>query len=301
MKAVFPKVLVALNLLSLDVALGAWACGNMAGIALRVRMPWLWQVALPISAWIVYTADHLMDAYLLGKSARTPRHSFHVQYFRTIVALWGGLSIISALIFPFMLPLEIVFAGVLLGMFSLIHFGFVYWVRESNSIFFLKEWGVGCIYTLGIWLPPLAVKYVSYPGFFPPRYTTIHQLFADVGIEVTGIILVFHLNVMFSVLMFSFWDIEKDKIQKQSSWIQALGRIRSHSFLDLWVILAFALSIIIWYCGDFQNKESRTVAGVLVYMSFVHAFLWRLTSSIKKTEWIRLIGEGVFFIPLYIW
>ncbi|MEZ5145535.1 MAG: hypothetical protein R2759_00215 [Bacteroidales bacterium] len=47
---------------------------------------------LPIAVWVVYTSDHLVDAYRLKEKAHTPRHLFHHQNFQ--IARPAGFCII---------------------------------------------------------------------------------------------------------------------------------------------------------------------------------------------------------------
>ncbi len=289
-----------LNILSLDVALGAWASGNMAVILLDVKMPFAWQWSLPLSVWVIYTADHLLDAYNLKEKAETTRHYFHVQYFYKILSVWLAGLAICALILPFLLPFHLVLAGVGLGAISLIYFAVIHFIRNTHSVLFLKEWGVGSIYTAGVWGTPFIMKYVGYGKSLPGSYLSIQQALMDWIPDILLMFVCFYLNVMLSVLLFSIWGIESDIRQEQSSWVLSLGKRKStfavktlmgiSVFIGLWLV--FTLSA--------AYPERICAAIILTAMSFSHILLWVYSSKLQDNESYRLLGEAVFFLPLFI-
>lgn len=59
----------------------------MVACYLDFAMPWSWYVVLPLAVWVIYTGDHLLDAYRLQDQASTPRHRFHHRHFKLLLAL----------------------------------------------------------------------------------------------------------------------------------------------------------------------------------------------------------------------
>ena len=110
------KVYRLAQFLSLDVVLGALFTGMMAAKLLNCPLPLAWWIGFPLSVWIFYTADHLMDAYRLGAQAHTDRHLFHYTYFRfpfDLMVCLGALFISVGHIF--MAPLSLFLLGLVMG------------------------------------------------------------------------------------------------------------------------------------------------------------------------------------------
>ena len=72
------NILRMFNMLSIDVAIGALFSGYFVKIILPFQIHWSYWCILPLSVWIVYTADHLVDALRLKKKSHTKRHLFHL-------------------------------------------------------------------------------------------------------------------------------------------------------------------------------------------------------------------------------
>src|SRR5690554_6802588 len=78
-----------LQILSIDIVLGACAgmlfFDRLIGADLRMLL----YVLLGLAVWCIYTFDHLLDAKQIKKTASTPRHAFHQKHFRTLAILLG--------------------------------------------------------------------------------------------------------------------------------------------------------------------------------------------------------------------
>ena len=59
-----------MNILSLDVVAGALLSSAFAAALLEVRPAVPYWMVLGMSVWIIYTADHLVDAYRLGDASK---------------------------------------------------------------------------------------------------------------------------------------------------------------------------------------------------------------------------------------
>src|SRR5687768_6879666 len=88
------------NLLSLDVVAGAVVSALFFARVFQVEVRLVGLIALGLTVWIIYTADHLRDASKIVGEASTERHRFHqVHYkklmFLTMIAL--GLNVVVIL------------------------------------------------------------------------------------------------------------------------------------------------------------------------------------------------------------
>ena len=180
-----------IRILSLDVVAGALATGAMVTRIMKVSMPWSWWIVLPMSVWVMYTTDHLMDAYRLKEQAHTPRHLFHHQYF-TLLAVIAAVSLLLCIgVMPWFLPVELVVMGVVVGLAAMAHLGLVSWLKDRVAWFLHKELGVAgdlrpwdlgrtCVafrtgHKLGAWIAIWAIPDIGpdqFVGFFPDRIPT---------------------------------------------------------------------------------------------------------------------------------
>jgi len=146
--------------LSLDIVAGAVCGGMLATHVTRSVMPVIWWVLLPAAVWVIYTADHLLDAARVGSAARSYRHRFHARYFGSLT-IWTfliGLGGLAAALF--LLPADLFRTGafvaglVLLYLFvAQLSFG-----RLDKALVrpgFPKEPLAGVLYAAGIWFGPL--------------------------------------------------------------------------------------------------------------------------------------------------
>src|SRR5260221_9904362 len=73
-----------INILSLDVAAGAVVSASFFARIFNVTILPQGLISLGLTVWIIYTADHLLDAKKLKQAASTERHRFHQQHFNIL-------------------------------------------------------------------------------------------------------------------------------------------------------------------------------------------------------------------------
>src|SRR5690606_1037114 len=76
-----------LNSLSIDVAAGAVICALFLAEILRSRPGTPALIMLGLTVWIIYSADHLLDARRIEREAVTHRHSFYQRHFQVMVTI----------------------------------------------------------------------------------------------------------------------------------------------------------------------------------------------------------------------
>ncbi|MEM9986906.1 MAG: hypothetical protein AAF804_17570, partial [Bacteroidota bacterium] len=213
------------RILSLDVVLGALASGGMVATWLQVAMPWVWWIALPLSVWVIYTADHLLDAYRLQDKASTPRHFFHHQFFWLITCVWA-IGLVSCLTWiPYFAPKELWYFGFAMGGVVLIHLGLVFLIGNRTSWLFIKELGVGGIYCLGVWGGPLIFAWGAWP-----RASGL--LFGQ-----------FFLLALINLLVFSWYEHHIDERDGHTSFVRAIGPQRAQWLIFSLILMVVALGV----------------------------------------------------------
>ncbi|HRP68917.1 MAG TPA: prenyltransferase [Turneriella sp.] len=138
------------EVLSLDIAIGVLGSGAFAKTVLHAPMKGTWWFLLCAAVWVVYTADHLMDARKVGKVAVNVRHKFHVEHFRIIFTTMCIVSLLCAILAWVYLREIIFMGGIVVGIFALFHLILAYW----GKVRFGKEISVAVIYAMGVWFAP---------------------------------------------------------------------------------------------------------------------------------------------------
>lgn len=275
MDKIIYKILHIFRYLSLDVCAGALASGMMAAHVLHVAMPLLWYYILPAAVWVVYTLDHLLDAQRIGIAAHTPRHAFHWQHRQVLWRVWGVVA--TSCVAAFWLPNSIIVGGIGIGALVGMHLLLVAWVRHRTSLLLIKEIGVGVIYSLGIWLPPLML---------PSPWRAAHPEWIVFAGQ-------FFLLVMLNLFVFSLYDLRSDILDKQSSFLQAIG-----SRWGKRLILAIG-TLIIGISIFFIDKN---IFIQIIYFIMTLILLWIAFSpaTFRPHERFRAVGDGIFLLPFLI-
>ncbi|MFK7922554.1 MAG: hypothetical protein AB8H47_11395 [Bacteroidia bacterium] len=268
-----------LQLLSIDVILGALFSGMMVAKLLVVQMPSYWYWVLPLSVWVIYTTDHLMDARRLKDKAHTPRHLFHFQYSKWIVVIWGGSILLCTLYVPWIISTEILYFGIGMGGLVLVHLALVWIIGDRIAWFLHKELGVGAIYAAGVWGGPLAL------------YADIIPLWAwMMGIQ-------FFLLALLNLLTFSTYERETDALDQHTSFVRAIGEGRTRLLIVLLAMLIIGLGI---YVSLITEPPSFLWAVQAVYALMLGILLWVFFDEkrFRFAERYRLWGDAVFMLPI---
>lgn len=271
------------RILSLDVVIGAIASGSLAKYWLDQEMPLIWWLALPLSVWVIYTADHLLDAYRLKERASTPRHKFHYRFFKPILVVWA-IALISCMTWiPFMAPPELWILGYVMGGIVLVHLGLVYWVGERISWLFTKEFGVGIIYAAGVWGGPLIFGWGEWPE------------------GTVAVFVQFFLMALINLLFFSLYEREIDEKDGHTSFVRAIGPRRARGLIG-----AIAFAVLVIGFGVMGVVENLSL--VLLKLQGVYLLMLSLLVMVSYAEgWFgageryRIWGDAVFIFPALIW
>ena len=95
--AFFSAVFSYAEMLSIDICIGVIGSGALAASFLHAKMRLVWWVILPAAVWVIYTADHLLDAKKIRKEIVNARHKFHREQF-TVLAILAAIVALGCLI-----------------------------------------------------------------------------------------------------------------------------------------------------------------------------------------------------------
>ncbi len=265
----FMKLLARLyryiNLLSLDVAGGAAISALFFAKAFNVVVYPQGICLLALTVWLVYTADHLLDARRVPHEASSPRHQFHQRHFVILFFCVVAVALLCLALVFYVRP-SIIQAG--LG-FSV---GVVLYLLVSHKLVRMKEWLGGLFYAGGVMLPVWAVKQATF------SWAEILLMAQFLGV------------VWINLVLFAWFSYAEDRADKLPSLVTALGLKRSEQML----IVLFCLQglLLCWPVGFGSERI------ILIAMTAALLILFVKPAYFSKQEKFRWVGDGIFFLPL---
>lgn len=256
------------NLLSLDVVAGSIVSALFFARLFDVIVRPIGLVALGLTVWIIYTADHLRDAKKIVGEASTERHRFHQMNFKTLLILTAiavGLDIVAILF----IKQQVLEWGVALSFVV-----FAYWIAQG-SLKFLKEIFIAILYTCGVLLLSVPVSEV--------KLNVAHYM----------LITQFGTTALANLIMFSWFDRERDEQDKRHSFVTKAGEPATK--LLIWSLLAttLVLTLVQWIIGVLIIPSLIVGAmslGLLIIFVFSGAF--------ENEDYYRILGDAIFFLPV---
>ena len=257
-----------LSALSLDVVAGALACSLFFSriFSVALRPPEL--IALGLSVWIIYTADHLRDSRNIQQRASTERHQFHQLHYRTLFAVMSVMVILDAIAILF-IPRQVLIWGIVLSAAV-----FVY-LFTHRLLRFLKEVFIATLYASGIVLPSLAVSTIE--------INEVHYL------------LIFHFTVLAltNLLMFSWFDRDVDLRDSRHSFATIAGE--SVTRIAIWFLCGIQ---ILTTLVELRIGYYTSAAILLCIMGLLLTVIFIFRKSLAPHEYYRFLGDAVFIVPV---
>jgi hypothetical protein len=256
-----------INILSIDVAIGAMLSALFFGKLFDVKILPYGISALGLTVWIIYTADHLRDAKKIPNDASSERHRFHQKNFKLLVIFLVMASLIDGFLI-FFIRKPVFIGGIVLTAFVAL-----YLILQSR-LFFMKETFVALLYTLGVLLPSWAVA-SSKLGF--PEYALMIEFF-----------LIAELNLM----IFSFFDYDQDLQDGLSSFATRFGKSLTTRRIVIEFILLFG--IISYQCLWVGLLPYNII---LLLSSSLLLIIFSCQRFFGKHALYRFVGDAVFYLP----
>lgn len=252
-----------LNILSIDVALGAMCGALFFAKILQVKVLAYGIGSLGLTVWIIYTIDHLLDARRINTQASTERHRFHQQHFET---LWRivAFAVLMDVVLTFFMRERVLIGGVFLSG------GVMVYLLINRYLKMLKEVLISVLYTCGILMPSIMVTSFS--------------------VEDIPWVLVFQfvLTALLNLLVFSWFDYENDLRDRTISFVTTVGKRRAVFFIAfLFLLMSVA----------FLFSPSRG-AFVILCIGLGHALLLSRQEYFRKNERFRSLGDALFMLPI---
>jgi 4-hydroxybenzoate polyprenyltransferase len=255
-----------LNILSIDVVLGAVCCAAWFANYFEVQLRPYALICLGLTVWIIYSADHLMDAIKVKGEASTLRHRFHQEHFKGLIMLLLVASIIDFVLL-FFLRAQVLHAGILLICIV------VMYLLLSRRLTYLKEIAVAGLYCGGVLLPALSLKESG-------------MVIAD-----QFVILCFFLTALINVIMFAWFDHALDIRDGNKSFSTKFGKGFTKKLLIILFGLQVVFLVMLIVAKSFPPLIIFGCMNGILYLLFIRS------DQFNRAEYYRLLGDAVFLIP----
>lgn len=251
-----------LQYLSIDISIGAVVLLRFCCRLHEVEASWVVQLVVGLSVWVVYTFDHLLDAFKTREKQLKARYQFHWRYRRVLVALMiSGCCVLFSAI-PF-LPKGVLHAGI-----GVLICTFVYLALQRMLSFGgYKELAVALIFTAGVVFVPCVLK----------------------GALLLSFSLCLFLLSLLNLVMYSWFEEASD----HEEGIQSIATIRSTCWMEKLLLLLLSLGLTFSLLASFSS---------LYYVYFLITFCIYGALLAQKGwsscgERYRAIADGVFLLP----
>ncbi|RHX93233.1 hypothetical protein DLM75_07240 [Leptospira stimsonii] len=268
---IFKRTLFYWNVLSVDIVLGATACALFASTILETKMRVSFWFLLPMAVWVIYTVDHLVDGWKLGKKSVNARHRFHYDNLIFLSVLTGILSFLCFIFSILFLREWIVAAGMILGIFVAFHVLFSYLQLD----FFWKECSVSILYTAGVWFGPVLLT-------------------SKTKTEIGFPCLLFFLAALSNSFMNSYMERELDRKENVVSILRQISPSALKTCVFFLAFLGLALNFF-WI-----EKQPKFIPEFLYYTFgyLIPAWIVYREDSFQKNQFYRILGEGFFILSI---
>ncbi len=277
-KSIQRQIIQLLNIFSVDVVVGSIMMGLYATRILRVQDPLWWYLVLALSVWVMYTADHLLDAVQGKEDTTIERHAIHYKYRKRIIPVWIGAALAAGAIAIYKLDDEIIYAGLILGLLVCIYFILLYYNRKRRPWLLQKELFIALVYVGGIWLAPL-VWHATRPS---------------------SVVLLIIINMVLLAwaegIVVSWYERQEDLLNSHTSFTTLFGRKAAKIFVL--IILAFVV-LTAGYHSLFSSFEItlQAAGGIQLIMAFMLAALLFFPDRFRQNQLYRYLGELSFWLP----
>ena len=268
--------LAIVQILSLDVVLGAVVSSMFVAKYLGLTIPLPWLSALAIAVWLIYTADHLVDAKKIKHNAHTARHRYHQRYFKSISLAWFIIAFLG-LYNLFYLPVELVLWGAalsgLVGLYLLL-------IRLlSDTRFFHKEFVIAFLYVSGIFLAPLY------------RYNDVPSLLTFIFFSQ------YFLLALTNVLLISFYEKDTDRTDGHRSFVLVAGDRATLLIIRICLALLYSSALLGVIFFTSVTKFFYLQPLLLLMGATLHLLVLK-HSYFSKNKSHRLWADAIFYYPI---
>jgi len=271
---VFVKKLAKLyqfvNVLSLDVVAGAIVSALFFARIFGVQIL-SWGIgALGLTVWIIYTTDHLADAWSVHRPASSRRHRFHQNHFPMLARVLLFAVAIDGVMISF-LRKPVFYSGLVLAGAVIIY------LAVQRNLKYTKEFCGALLYSVGVLLPAWSLS--------------------SVGINLSRGLFVaeFCITVLCNLLLFSLFDHHHDLRDHHQSFVTVMGNKRTRLLLSI----LFVINGVLMMLHFFSLANNQGILLAILFMNLLLLVIFVFHERFEADDRYRLVGDAVFLVPLF--
>ena len=272
------RIMIFCNAFSIVVVSGAVSTSFFFSYYWGVNHEGLFYWLLGSSVWLIYTLDHLLDAFRLGPKASSIRHRLHHQFRYPLIILVFFIAGFNAMEvwlnwnqFPY-----IRYGVVLIGLFILYLIYVMLHHKQGKHLNFKEIW-VAIFATIGMALSPVFGQEIQ----------------PDTGNFL--LLAIFTLLNFLNLLTFSRFDLRQDQKDKMQSLACHLGFPKTSRWINNLLAVAFLMTVVWLFTDDWPYKITGTLA--LIVMINILALINLKYVHFRKDARYRFWGDLIYLIP----
>lgn len=262
--------------LGLDIVLGALASSCFAAQLFGVFPGPIWWITLALTVWVLYTGDHMLDAWRHRKKVERNMHYFLLKHRRLLIYSLCVVAVVDAMLIINLLDKAIFKYALILAGLVLLFYAMRHVFRKNRFLFIPGEIFVLLLYMAGTWLGPVSS--------LKEDFLTSHGLVA----LIFGGVLLMNLGVI------SLYDLKLDSRMGISSLAQILGLSRTKNLLMGTGIAIFLISLLQFLVFDADRYFQ--FALILCGMAAILLFVVYQPSRFRKNDLYRWTADAVLFM-----
>jgi 4-hydroxybenzoate polyprenyltransferase len=236
----------------------------------------VWYVTLALTVWLLYTGDHMLDAWKHRKKIQRDLHYFMMKNRKTLVWSITLVSAVDILLIFNMLDKEYMKYALFLAGLVLLFYAMRHVFRKNRILMIPGEIFVLLIYMAGTWLGPV----VAGDMVFETGHGLVALIFAGVLLMNLGVI--------------SLYDMQLDRRMGIASMANLLGIKRTKNLLLGTGIAIYLISILQFMV--FEMDRFFQYALILSGMSTILLLVLYYPSRFRKNDYFRLAADAVLYM-----
>jgi len=270
------KIYRLFHFLSLDIVLGALASSCFAARLFGTDPGWIWWITLALTVWLLYTGDHMLDAWKHRKKIEQELHYYMMKNRRTLIWSMGLVATVDILLIFNLLDQELMKYALFLAGLVLLFYAMRHIFRKNRVLNIPGEFFVMLLYMAGTWLGPA----VALETGFEAGHGMIALVFLGVLMMNLGVI--------------SIYDIKLDSRMGIASLANLLG-IKRTKFLLLGTGIAIYLLSLLQFLVFEMDRYSQ-YALILAGMCTILLLVLYYPSRFRKNDYFRLAADAVLYM-----
>lgn len=270
------KIYRYFHYLGLDIVLGALASSCFAARLFESSPGVIWWITLALTVWLLYTGDHMLDAWKQRKKLQREMHYFLLKHRRWVIYSLGVVALVDFMLVINLLDKELLKYALILAGGVLLFYAMRHIFRKNRFLFLPGEIFVLLLYLGGTWLGPVA----SAEGGFETSQGLVALIFTGVLLMNLGVI--------------SLYDIQLDSRMGISSLANVLGKKSTKNLLMGTAIGIFLLSALQFLV--FEADRYTQFALILCGMATILLLVLYLPSRFRKNDFYRWTADAVLYM-----